>query len=374
VLFFITAAASFNGFYDKWGFIDPGRFPQKAARFDVMANGTVKKPFAYRRLLLDSAGWIERMTPQRIKTGYLAEIPGTDRTRLEMALDLPRIDPAYEFRYVVIYLADFGFAFLSLCAMYLLCRQLGTPVLGSLLVPVSFTILFPYLESSGGFFYDYPEVAFMALAAWIALRFTWWWLLPIVALGTWNKESFLLFVVTLYPLMRSRARRMHAAIGTAALCAASAAVYFVIRMRFAHNAGGTVEFHLGHQLHYFAEVSNWLFPREKTYGLLMFKPMSLVPMALLAWTIRRGWRGIPKAFRQHAAIAALLSVPLFVLFCSPGEIRNFSMLYMTFVALGSSIVSQWSWRYDPLNPIQEEPAAIPAIVSEESAMEEPVVV
>lgn len=60
----------------------------------------------------------------------------------------------------------------------------------------------PYLMSSGGFFYDFPGAALLALAPWAARRLEWYWLTPLVMLGTWNKESFLFSIVVLYPILR----------------------------------------------------------------------------------------------------------------------------------------------------------------------------
>ena len=78
-------------------------------------------------------------------------------------------------------------------------------------------LLFPYFLTRGGFFYDFPELAFLVIAVWMALKFNWWWMLPLVALAAWNKESFLLFVPSLYPLIRLKSSRMRALAATAAL-------------------------------------------------------------------------------------------------------------------------------------------------------------
>ena len=82
--------------------------------------------------------------------------------------------------------------------------------------------------------------SFLASATWIALRFDWWWLLPVAALGAWNKESFLFFMPTLYPFLRQRASsRLLATVTVATLTVVCGLVYLHMRTRFAHNPGST---------------------------------------------------------------------------------------------------------------------------------------
>jgi hypothetical protein len=156
-------------------------------------------------------------------------------------------------------------------------------------------------------------------------------MLPLVALASWNKESFLLVVFTLYPILRSRHSRIGSIIGTACLSLASAAVYFVVRSHFSQNPGTTV------LVQWPLQVGFLLYPRnlidiEKTYGVLAFRPITLVPVALIVWTVRRGWPRLPVAIRHHAKMAAVINFPLFFLFCAPGELRDMSMLYIVFLS------------------------------------------
>jgi hypothetical protein len=65
----------------------------------------------------------------------------------------------------------------------------------------------------------------------------------------------------------------------------------------------------------------------------MFKAFSLPILALIAWTVWGGWRKLPVEMQRHAQIAAAINIPLFLLFCSPGEMRDFSMLYIVFLLL-----------------------------------------
>jgi hypothetical protein len=190
----------------------------------------------------------------------------------------------------------------------------------------------PYFMSGGGYFYDYPELAFLALAVWMTLKFDWWWLIPLVALATWNKESFLLMAVTLYPIIRSKTSFRSAWIGTLVLCLTSGLVYLAVRAHYLQNPGGAVLMKWRHQIKFLLRFSSY-FDWETTYGVAMFKAFSLFSLVLIGWTAWKGWKRLPKPIQQHGKIAAAINVPMFLLFCSPGEMRDFSMLYIVFMLM-----------------------------------------
>jgi hypothetical protein len=216
--------------------------------------------------------------------------------------------------------------------MYLVCKAVDLPPLARVLAPVLMILLIPYFMSVGGYYYDYPELAFLALAVWMGWKFDWWWMLPLVALATWNKESFFLMVLTLYPILRRRSSRSKALVGTAVLALTGVAVYSAIRLRYLHNPGGFVLDKWSLQGRFILHPSNF-FLFERTYGVPAFRAFMLVPLLLIGWTVWRGWRLLPVAIRRHGQIAAAINFPLYFLFCSPGEMRDLSMLYVVFLLL-----------------------------------------
>ncbi len=108
----------------------------------------------------------------------------------------------------------------------------------------------------------------------------WWVLIPVAALGEWNKELPVLIVLTLYPI-RLRRSRVAALAAIAVLCLVCLAVYLPVRMRFAQNPGGTVELQWMDQLHFLAHPREFLFATEETYGVRMLRIYTVPPMALL---------------------------------------------------------------------------------------------
>ncbi len=329
VLFFVAAAASFSGYYQKWHFGEadmPGDHAR--ASFESMVDGTAYRPYVYRQLIPTLANRMDQAVPAGMKSALLAQ-QSADAPFLYAISSSPTANkPEYFFRYVVVYGLTFLSAWLAVFAMHLVCGAVGVSRAAAVLAPVLVILLVPYIQSIGGFFYDYAELAFLALAVWIALKFEWWVLIPVAALGEGNKESFVLIVLTLYPLIRLRRSRVAALAAIAVLCGVCLAVYLPMRMRFAQNPGGTVELQWMDQLHFLAHPREFLFATEETYGVRMLRIYTVLPMALLVWTIWRAWKRLPLAMRRHALIAAAINIPLYLLFCYPGELRNLSMLYV----------------------------------------------
>ena len=343
VLFFLSAAASFNGYYDKWHFAESGLSGEDPRfHFEMMVDGTANRPYVYRQFLPACANWIDRAVPDSFKRWLNHQQGVGAEPQEDPFLDsATAANPPYSFRYLIVYFATFLFALLAVYAMYLVCGALETPRPAALLAPIIVILLVPYIESDGGYFYDYPELAFFALAVWVALRFDWWWIIPVAALGTWNKESFLLFVPTLYPFLSQRNSRLGAWMAIGGLCLVCAAVHYPIRLHFAHNPGSAMEMHWRDQLYWLQQPRNLLFGMDKTYGVRVLKAFTLGPMALLAFAVWRGWPHLPRAVQRHAQIAAAINVPLYLLFCWPGELRDFSLLYVVFLLVLASNLSEW---------------------------------
>ena len=323
VLFFIAASAALMGFYVKW----MGRMndPRSDQSLYSMIDGNAMRPFAYRRLVPDLTNWITNQLPQGFKDAHVQHI----RFVFSTISDSVQIVPGYEYKFILVYCATFAFALLAVYAMSRLCSAMGTSPAIALITPIIFILLIPYFQSMGGFFYDYSELAFFAIAFLFALRYHWLWLIPIAMLGTWNKESFLIFIPTLYPLIRQRASRTSSVIGVASLCMLSAAIYEVARIRFAHNAGAPVIGML--KLHILELMSPryQIYSSESTYGVIVPKIGTILPFAFIVWTLWRGWKHLPKVVKIHALIAAAINIPFYWLFGFPGELRNLSLLYLT---------------------------------------------
>jgi hypothetical protein len=343
VLFFIAASASFNGFYDKWHLIDvdgSGSLYGKNT-FASIVDGSAQRPYVYRQLLPVLAGWIDRFVSNGSEQQLDDAKNKTSATLDDRLFDTPIAqNKRYFSRYKILYGLVFLFAWASVYAMYGVARAVGSPPAAAAMAAVSMILLVPYFLTVGGYFYDYPELAFFMFAVWAALKLEWWWMVPLSALATWNKESFLLFVPTLYPLLRQHTSRIKALGEIGILSIASGAVCILTHLHYRNNPGGVVEFQLMRQI---SSVPDAILKvhLDQTYGVSDPLTENLVSGAFLVWTLARGWRLVPGPVQRHAQIAAIINIPLFICFCMPYELRDLSMLYVALLLLLAANLTQW---------------------------------
>jgi hypothetical protein len=342
VLFFVVAAVSFSGFYAKWHFNEqdvPG--DNTAASFETMVEGTAQRPVIFRQLIPWVDNFAARVTPPAAQQWlYNHRGDGEDAALYLLSASPTANNPTYFFRYLVQYVVTFLFALLAIYALYFMCQAVDIPPPAALFASVVFMLLFPYLLTGGGYSYDFAELAFFALAFLVASKLDWWWLIPLAALGEWNKETFVLFVITLYPILRSRISRTRAIVAISVLCLICVAVYLPIHLHFAHNpSGGGGGWH--DQLRALASPAAMFYATEETYGVRVLKLSTLLPLSLLLWTALRGWKHLPHAVQRHAQIATAINIPLYLLFCAQGELRDLSLLYVSFLLLLAGNLNQW---------------------------------
>jgi hypothetical protein len=340
VLFFMAAAASFHGYYDKWHFMDDDLKPATITKYDfkAMMDGTAQRPYVYRQLLPAVANWIDAQIPATTKDRLFSMHDGKPFGYGIIDGQLAK-DRAWYLRYLIFYAEEFLFTLLAVYAGYWLVRAANIAPAPAVISTLAFTLAMPYFAE---YYYDYPELAFLLMAVAIAIKSDWWWIIPIAALATWTKESFLLFIPALYPFLRQRHSRSKAAALTAALAATSAAVYFVLHQRYQHNPGGTVELHYLDQFQFLIHPLNLITAREGTYRVLHPAPFTILPIALIIATVWRGWRYLSPAIQRHTQIAAVINIPLFLIFCWPGELRDLSLLYPAFLLLIAVNLTQWT--------------------------------
>ena len=110
----------------------------------------------------------------------------------------------------------------------------------------------------------------------------------------------------------------------------SGTVYLFIHQLYNGNAGGTTSFQLWNQLKSFTTLKTFFYT-STTYGLPLGSRLFFLHIIYVIWIMKNVWKNIPHIFKQHAKIAAIINVPLYLLFCAPGELRNLSFLYLSFI-------------------------------------------
>jgi hypothetical protein len=341
VIYFLSAAAAFDGYYSRYGF----RENIRAYSLPSMVDGTADRPFVYRRLLPMIANAVDRSIPGQLKqrlvdrlTRPSAELP------LQYTLSGLRHgdadDPRYALRYHLIYYLDFLSLFAALFFLRAACIYAGVSVFAASCAPCVFALALPVLLAKGGYMYDLPEVLCLFAAVFLAQRRSSWiaWLLiPVSVLGAMNKESFVFFVVALIPFVVSRRSDVRGYLIVAGSLICSMTTYLLIRQAYASNAGGTVEMHLFYNLAYYPNPLN-LVTFDRTYGLVILSGYSIVTVAAVGLLLSLSWARLPVIVRRHALLTAAINFPLLLLFSAPGEIRNLSLLYPTLAFLIASTI------------------------------------
>lgn len=322
VVYWVVAAAAFNGYYQKWRFFDGN--PEQSVV--AMLDGTASRPYVYRQLLPQAANLVQSALPsgargaieQRLQDarGALAAPAGADATK-----------PGYALRYRIVYYLTFLSAFLSLFVLRDLAMKTGLGAVSATIAPAIFMLLMPLIQTRGGYFYDYTELLAFSAAAWLAYEGRAIPLILLAAPMTLNKESFLFFAVSLFPLLMRRKGLVGAAVACALTGLVSGVTYLLVRDAFAGNAGSTAIFQLSRNLAFYTNPSN-LFLLENTYGVPFLKASGALFVGWLLLVFSYGWREAPVEFRRHTLLALLVNAPLFLLLAAAGEMRNLSMVFV----------------------------------------------
>jgi hypothetical protein len=350
--FLLVAAAAFCGMFSKHGFDDGNRGTSLTAILD----GTASRPYVYRQLLPVIANTSAALLPAAVKNRFLAHLqqdaPAHNPLRATFVLATRAADPALALRYYIVYGLSFCALLTAMLMLRQVCLELSGDEVAATLAPLVLAIAVP-----ASYFYDFPELLFMTLAVWLACRAKWGWLVPLAIVATFNKESFPVFALTLYPFLRLRMSRRAAAMCVSACVVAGALVNVLVKYRYAGNDGGPVIFNLWFNLQFFANPRNY-FLSEWTYGLPLPRATNVAVLAVLAILVRAGWGALPDCVRRHALLAAAFNVPLFLAFGFIDEVRALSMLDVSATLVLCTVASRYLVRATGAERVMPPRAAV----------------
>lgn len=340
-IFYVVAAASFNGFFVKWTFRDFG----ERYSFEEMYDETAHRPFVHRQLMLTVAKEIKASmsaeTQQKVlkffKEKDFSTVFSEKKSFLAYYYNRIKIEPRFSIEYHIVYFLAFTFLFLSM----FLIREIGIEITGSAaagtLAACTFAIIFPIFETWGGYFYDFGEIFFFSLATLLALKGYWLALILIAPVAEYNKESFLFFIATLFPLLAAKLGNKKTFFTLAAAIFLSGLVYLYVKSLYAGNPGGSTEIWLYARLD---EIFTGYINTEITYGVFFGAGMFLPHLLLIAWLVKCTWKKLSPTWKNHIKIAAAINIPLYIIFCWMGELRNLSLLYISFIAMLSIFIKE----------------------------------
>lgn len=329
-IFYTVAAASFNGFFVKWNFLDVVK-GSNLFFVEDMINGTAQRPYVYRRLIVKTAKeiklhmspesqerFIEKYSQNKFLTAHYAGV---------------QIEKSYFIEYHAVYFISFAFLFLSM----FLIRQIGIEVTGNstagTLTACAFTILFPLFDVR--FYYDFGEIFFFSLATLLAIKGYWLALILIAPVAEYNKESFLFFLIMLFPLLSIKLDKKKSAFVIIFAVFVSGLVYLKLLSTFAQNPGETVYLQFGKHIEYF--FHGWT-KFDFNYGVWFGYGMFIPYLLFIAWIVKNSWNKLLTNWKHHIYLALTMNFPLYIMNCAPNELRNFSLTYIGFIALLSIFI------------------------------------
>lgn len=336
VMLLLVSAAAHHGFFAKWSLRDNeayyGPMPFSAAQ---MLDGTAARPYVYRQLLPLMADGIYDVMPEGLQEAARLKLMNRDGTPWRLNTPESR-DPEYSVRYYILYYLSFGFTFLAAAAVFRLGKEI-TRDEGSAFVGMSVLLLMvPLFMSWGGFLYDFPEIFFMAGAALCAMKRWRIAFFALALLGVVNKETFIVFTASLAPLLIRRETWRQDAILLLAALALQSGIHLFVRHALADTPSGGSFFWLWHNLAHFVNWRSYV-AFEATYDLFFPHPLALVWLAFYALIGIAAWPHFSREIKIFVGLMFLVNVPLYLMFCHPGEARNLSMLYLP-LALAVSVV------------------------------------
>lgn len=321
-IIFLVTAASYQGYFAKWAFLDTGY----GNSFADIVDGTAYRPFVYRRLLPEVSLAIESSLSADQKDWLTNKFQGSNILAATYK-QAAAANSNYIVRYYLIYYLAFICFFVSIIILRELCLPVTQDRVAATLAPLVFALVFPLLETVGGYFYDLSELVFLSSAAIFAWRGWWAALLVLAPFAEFNKESFLFFLITLYPLFR-RTKSVRFTVGVLFSAALAAGlVYIQVKSYYTGNPGGAVEWHLYEQLSFLLQPSSY-FQTEYNYSLLTGRGFFIFHVIFITIIIKSAWSKLHSAWQKHAKLALAVNFPLFIMFCAPGELRNLSLTYI----------------------------------------------
>lgn len=320
------SAASFEGFFSKWSFRDDAH----SFGIERMLEGTADRPYVYRRLLPEAAKAIVSSMPTEAKDKLEKKLSTQRPAEDVYARSIP--PASYRIEYYLL----MAFCYLFLVASVYLYRSIFSEItkdsVAGTLTAFLFALIFPYLEALGGYYYDIPEIFFFGLAVRCAMngRIVPFLFLSIIA--TLNKEAFFFFLLTMFPFFRLRYGTKKAACVVAASIVLSGIFYAMLSGMYVQNPGERAQFHFIDHIVDFVHLNSYLVT-STTYGLPLASGFFVTHVLYVIWIAWMGWQYLPDVWKTQTKLAALVNVPLYLLFANPGEVRNLSLLYVSFFVM-----------------------------------------
>lgn len=333
IAFWLAAAASFSGYIGKYGFLEA----TPRAGIEVMLDGHAFKPFVYRQFAPLVAHIVAANTSREIRDKVVSKVSPA----YGYSLLVTNHSNKEKFQYIIVYYLNFLLLFLSLFILRKILLEFNCSYIASICAPILVVLSIPYIQTIAGYFYDNIEIFFMSLVFLCAFKGRYILLIFLTFPATLNKESFLFFLPTLYPIIRHTVCAKKSVYILLAALTVSGITNLIIKNIYIGNAGSLIEYHLWTNIIVYSKYS-FYFLNETTYGLVSPSGVSILYIVLIIILFAQAWKKLALNLKQHVLIVSCINLPLFLLFCAPGELRNLSFFYVSMTILIGSLIDQKS--------------------------------
>lgn len=327
-LFWLVSAATFSGFASKWAMLDD--LPRD--NLYKMVEGTAHKPFIYRQLVPQIANLIEKITPQTVISKIANAYTVGPFRYFEKANHLANDSMNYKFKWIIVYWIIFMTIFSSLYLLHKILLNFGLTSFAAVTAPCLFILSVPIMQTIGGHWYDYTEILFMCLTLLSLIQGKKIMALIFVALGAYNKESFLFFVLTLLPFLDDSKIKTNKFVFWGIMLIISALINVWLKIVYSSNPGSAAEFFPWRNLRLHSNPL-FYFQFDDSYGLIAPRGFNILNITLIVILFKMAWDQFCSQLKTHCKLALAINLPLYLAFGYPNEIRTLCFLYIPLVFL-----------------------------------------
>jgi hypothetical protein len=309
--------------------------------YSKMLDGSAERPYVYRQLVPIIANYAASLVPPEEQPTFVEQ--HLDKYHLKQfyfgknkdfrkydGIPVDEWSPGYAIKYHVAYFI----LFLSLLGTLYCLRALTSIVIPNEnplapFIPVLFILLIPLTFVSGNYYYDSVELLFLSLLLLTAIKGYYAWWLLLLPMAVLNKESNILVPFLYAAIIIGNSSKWRNRIFIAIGMAVSLGVYFFIKSKYSQNLGGTVIWQLRDNIDYWLTPKSYLLWHDFYAPMIPFpRGLNIILLVVLAKLLFWRWGEKPLFTKRLFVLAALINLPLFILFSWHDEIRNLSFLFL----------------------------------------------
>lgn len=125
-------------------------------------------------------------------------------------------------------------------------------------------------------------------------------------------------------------------------------INIIVKKTYAANPGGVAIFHLFDNLKEYINPLTYI-KFEITYEIIGPKKISVISVIVILTVFFSAWKYCSNLLKKHIIFVACINLPLFLLFCATGELRNLSLFFVSFTVIIGYLIDQKNSNISSLN-------------------------